>query len=167
MSDAAAPEPAPLRIERIFGAPIDDVFDAWTSAAVLRRWWPAGRGWETTAAEVDVRVGGALRLVMRTPDGAEYGGVGRYVEVSRPERLVFTWRWDAPAVGPTQLIEVSLTSNPDATTTVVLVNRGLTAAELEDHRSGWQISFDNLDAVLAERSNRAGTDRRETRCRAG
>jgi hypothetical protein len=43
---------------------------------------------------------------------------------------------------------VSLTSNQDATTTVVLVNRGLSEAELEDHRSGWQISFDNLDAVL-------------------
>ena len=39
------------------------------SAEVLRRWWPAGSDWETPAAEVDPRVGGRLRLVIRSPEG--------------------------------------------------------------------------------------------------
>ena len=42
--------PLPLRIERTFAAPIDVVFDAWTSVEVLRRWWPAGPGWTTPVA---------------------------------------------------------------------------------------------------------------------
>jgi uncharacterized protein YndB with AHSA1/START domain len=140
----------PLRIERTFAATAATVFDAWTSVEVLRRWWPAGPGWETPVAEVDVRVGGRLRLVMRAPDGTEFGGEGRYVEISRPTRLVFTWQWESVQLGPqSQLVDITFTENADATTTVVLVNRGLTESEEQSHRAGWHASFDNLDGVLA------------------
>lgn len=152
----AQPRPEPLRISRTFAAPIDHVFDAWTSVDVLRRWWPAGPDWVTTVAEVDVRVGGRLRLVMRSPEGTSYGGEGRYVEVRRPDRLAFTWRWDDPAGGPEQLVDVRFTANADASTTVTLLNSGITPSDLEDHRSGWQLSFDNLDAVLAGPADGAG-----------
>ena len=57
-----------LRIERTFQAPAEAVFDAWTSEEVMRRWFQAGRGWETPDAQVDLRVGGAVRVVMRDPD---------------------------------------------------------------------------------------------------
>ena len=61
-----------LRIERTFDAPADRVFDAWTSEEVLRRWLHGMRGWETPTAEVDLRVGGRIRIVMRDPaDGDE------------------------------------------------------------------------------------------------
>src|SRR5262249_60767935 len=69
MTEPAAPQDRVLRLERTFNAPARAVFDAWTSAEVLRRWWPAGADWETPVAEVDVRVGGGLRRVMRSPDG--------------------------------------------------------------------------------------------------
>lgn len=139
-----------LRIERTFRAPAATIFAAWTSVDVLRRWWPAGPGWDTPVAEVDVRVGGRLRLVMRSPGGDEFGGEGRYVEINPPDRLVFTWQWDSPEVGEgAQLVEVTFVENPDSTTTVVLVNHGLTGAEEQSHREGWQLSFDNLDEALA------------------
>jgi uncharacterized protein YndB with AHSA1/START domain len=150
MSDMP-PGGTPLRIERTFAAPAAVVFDAWTSASILRRWWPAGPDWDTTVADVDVRVGGLLRLVMRSPDGAEFGGEGRYVEITPPIRLVFTWQWDTPELGAAaQLVEVSFTENPDSTTTVVLINRGLTESEKQSHLEGWQASFDNLDRALSE-----------------
>jgi hypothetical protein len=57
------PDPAALRVECTFNASAEAVFDAWTSGEMLRRWWPAGSDWETPVAEVDVRVGGSLRLV--------------------------------------------------------------------------------------------------------
>lgn len=70
-----------LRIERTFDAPIEDVFEAWTSEQVLRRWMHASPDWETPTAKVDLRVGGRLRVVMRDPaDGAEYGAVGEYTD---------------------------------------------------------------------------------------
>jgi uncharacterized protein YndB with AHSA1/START domain len=151
MTDRTSPDPAPLRLERTFNASAEAVFEAWTSAEVLRRWWPAGSDWETPVAEVDVRVGGSLRLVMRSPDGEEFGGRGEYVEITPPERLVFTWTWDGhEAHEGTQLVEVEFREREDGTTSVVLTNWGLEDEESKrTHREGWEASFDNLDRVLA------------------
>jgi uncharacterized protein YndB with AHSA1/START domain len=151
VTDPIPPDAHTLRLERTFKAPARAVFEAWTSADMLRRWWPAGSGWETPVAEIDVRVGGRLRLVMRSPDGEEFGGSGEYVEITPPERLVFTWTWAGHAAHEgTQLIEVELAEGHDGTTTVVLTNRGLKDEEARRaHRQGWEASFDNLDRVLA------------------
>ena len=82
-------------MKRTYEAPAQRVFDAWTSEEVLRRWFHAGHDWETTEAEVDLRVGGAVRVVMRDPHkDAEHGGGGRYTVVDPPNRLAFTWVWD-------------------------------------------------------------------------
>ena len=62
-----APDNTTLRMERTYRAPAQAVFDAWTSEEVMRRWWHAEHDWETTEATVDLRVGGAVRVVMRNP----------------------------------------------------------------------------------------------------
>jgi uncharacterized protein YndB with AHSA1/START domain len=139
---------AELRIERTFNAPARRVFDAWTSAEVLRRWWHAEHNWETPIAEVDARVGGAIRLVMRNPnDGSEHGGRGEYTLLDPPRRLAFTWAWDSNP-SARQLVELEFVDEGDWTR-VVMIHTGLPAAETEDYREGWQNSFDNLDAALA------------------
>jgi uncharacterized protein YndB with AHSA1/START domain len=138
---------AALRIERTFNAPATDVFEAWTSAEVLRRWWHAEHDWETPIAEVEVRVGGAIRLVMRNPaDGSEHGGSGEYTVIEAPRRLAFTWAWDSD---PTrrQLVELEFIDHGERTT-VVMTHTGISDAEKGDYRDGWQNSFDNLDLAL-------------------
>jgi uncharacterized protein YndB with AHSA1/START domain len=139
---------AVLRIERTFNAPAARVFDAWTSAEVLRRWWHAEHDWETSVAEVDVRVGGAIRLVMRNPvDGSEYGGRGQYTLIEPPRRLAFTWAWDRdPRMR--QLVEVELIDHGQRTT-VVMTHTAVPVAETGDYRDGWEKSFDNLERALA------------------
>lgn len=145
----SGPDEWTLRMTRVFAAPPEDVFDAWTDVETLRLWWPAGPGWQTPTAEVDLRAGGRLRLVMRDPDGNEFGGEGTYLTLDRPHRLAFTWRWDTSALGARrQLVDVRFTGNGDGTTTVVLTNTGLAETEQESHREGWDASFDNLDEVL-------------------
>jgi uncharacterized protein YndB with AHSA1/START domain len=153
MTDPARSDSTAVRIERTFGAPAQAVFETWTSAEALSRWYPPGADWDTPVAEVDLRVGGRLRIVMRSPDGEEFGGGGEFREITPPTRLVFTWAWDRPdvAAGP-QLVEVDFTEHPDGTTTVVLTNRGLPdKASRESHREGWEGSFDNLERMLAMR----------------
>jgi uncharacterized protein YndB with AHSA1/START domain len=145
---AGGERPAVLRIERTFDAPSSRVFAAWTSAEVLRRWWHAEHHWETPLAEVDVRVGGLIRLVMRNPaDGREYGGRGQYTAIDPPRRLAFTWAWDSEP-GALQLIELEFIGHGDRTT-VVMTHSGIPKAESDDYRDGWQNSFDNLDVALA------------------
>jgi uncharacterized protein YndB with AHSA1/START domain len=143
-------DPTAIRIERTYAAPAKAVFEAWTSAEMLRRWYPPGADWDTPVAEVDLRVGGRLRIVMRSPIGEEFGGGGEYREME-PTRLVFTWAWDRPDVGAgTQLVEVDLTEHPNGTTTVVMINRGLADEQSrESHREGWEGSFDNLDRLFS------------------
>jgi len=136
-----------LRIERTYRAPIRAVFEAWTSEEVIRRWWELERGWDTTEAELDLRVGGAVRVVMRDPNkDIEYGGGGTYTEVEPPTRLAFTWIWD----GDTRrtLIEIDLEEAGDGTT-VRFTQRHLWDEEaLRSHDEGWSKILDNLGRML-------------------
>jgi uncharacterized protein YndB with AHSA1/START domain len=147
VTDPAERPSTTIRIERTFSARAQTVFDAWTSVEVLRRWWHAETDWETPHAELDLRVGGALRITMRDPHrGQDYGGGGEFTEIDPPRRLAFTWTWDDDP-STQQLIEVDFTDHGDRTT-VVLTNSGIPAQAKDDHIVGWQNSFDNLVAAL-------------------
>ena len=137
-----------LRMQRTFQAPADAVFDAWTSEEVIRRWWHAEHDWETTVAEVDLRVGGAVRVVMRNPhDGSEYGGGGRYTEIDPPRRVAFTWLWDGNDTR--QLIEVDFEEEEAGVTTVRFTHSGLWDEEaVRSHEDGWGKALDNLEQAL-------------------
>jgi uncharacterized protein YndB with AHSA1/START domain len=136
-----------VRIERAFDAPAERVFAAWTSEEVMRRWWRVERGWGESEAEVDLRVGGDVRVVMRDPvKDVEYGGGGTYTEIDPPRRLAFTWLWD----GETRrtLIEIDFTER-DGVTTVSFVHTGLWDEEaVRSHEGGWRGVFDNLEREL-------------------
>jgi uncharacterized protein YndB with AHSA1/START domain len=83
--------PSDLEIvaRRVFDAPRELVFDAWTKPEHLRRWF--GReGDELIICEVDLRPGGRYRFVWRLREGGEMGLGGEYREVVRPERFVAT-----------------------------------------------------------------------------
>jgi uncharacterized protein YndB with AHSA1/START domain len=135
-----------LRIERVYQAPAEAVFDAWTSEEVLRRWWRAERDWETPEAMVEPRVGGRIRILMRGADGADHGARGTYTEVERPTRLAFTWTWDGSE--RETLIEVDFAESGGATT-VTFTHRGLADEEsVRSHEYGWGNILDELGRYL-------------------
>ena len=137
-----------LRIERTFHAPAEAVFDAWTSEEVLRRWFRGQPGWETPDAQVDLQVGGALRVVMLDPDkDVEHGGGGHYTEIERPTRLAFTWTWDNDD-GRETLIEIDFEEAGGATR-VRFTHNGLRDEDsVRSHEGGWTNCFDNLEGAL-------------------
>src|SRR5205823_6766642 len=110
--------PHVVRIERTFAASAEDVFNAWTSPEAMRRWFHCAPDWGTPVAEVDLRVGGKVRVVMRMPDGTEAGAVGEYTVIDRPHRLVMTWTFDDDRSNE-QRIELSF-SESEGSTTVLL-----------------------------------------------
>lgn len=137
-----------LRIERTFAASAEDVFDAWTSPDVMRRWFHPAPDWATPAAEVDLRVGGKVRVVMRRPDGTQAGAHGGYTLIDRPHRLVMTWTFDDDPSNE-QLIELSF-SEAEGSTTVLMVNSSISTDERRDSQDeGWRGCLDELERVLA------------------
>ena len=148
-------DPRVLRLERLFDAPAERIFAAWTDPALLRRWFAAEPGWTTPEAEVDVRPGGAYRLSMRGTDGIVRTVVGEYLEVDPPHRLVYTWRWLAHAGRAADetatVVSVDFVAEGQRTR-VVLEQRGHPSeAELDSHDRGWRGCLDKLEQlVLAE-----------------
>jgi uncharacterized protein YndB with AHSA1/START domain len=73
---------------RLFDAPRELVFRAWTDAEHIGEWW-GPKGFTTTTHEIDVRPGGAWRFVMHGPDGVDYDNKIVYLEIVEPERMVY------------------------------------------------------------------------------
>jgi len=136
-----------VRIERTFAASAEDVFDAWTSPEVMRRWFHPASDWATPEAEVDLRVGGRVRVVMRKPDGSQVGARGEYTVVERPHRLAMTWVFDDDPSNQ-QLIELSF-SESAGSTRVLLVNSGISTQPRRDAQDwGWRGCLDQLGPAL-------------------
>ncbi len=81
-----------LVVTRTFNGPAHIVFDAWTKPELFRRWWaPKSFGVSVISCDLDVRTGGTYRLVMGHPSSEQpMSFFGRYVEVTRHSRLVWT-----------------------------------------------------------------------------
>jgi uncharacterized protein YndB with AHSA1/START domain len=87
------PSDRELVFTRVFNAPRQRVFEAWTKPEHLKAWY----GCHTSSlvrCEVDLRVGGAYRFVARLDDGSEHTISGVYRDIAPPERLVFTHRFN-------------------------------------------------------------------------
>jgi uncharacterized protein YndB with AHSA1/START domain len=137
-----------VRIERTFAASAEEVFDAWTSPEVMRRWFHAFEDWETPEAEVDLRVGGRVRVVMRRPDGRDAGMGGEYRLIDRPNRLVMTWTFDDYPDNE-QLIELTF-SETEGSTTVLMINSRITSNERRESQDmGWYGCFNELQRIFS------------------
>jgi len=139
-----------VRIERTYEATTEEVFDAWTSPEVIARWFKPAQGWQEASAEVDLRVGGRVRVVMRDPDGEPVSAEGEYTLIDRPNKLAFTWTFEDDPSNE-QMIEIEFTERDDATM-VVFVNSDISEAERRDAQDeGWNTCFDEMARVLASK----------------
>ena len=137
--------PAFLEVERRLPAPIAEVFRWWTEPQMLARWMtPVG----TVTASVDLRVGGALRIVMRSAD-TMIEHTGTYTEIEPPRRLAFTWASPFTGIEPS-LVTVVLEPDGDHATILRLRHSALPEAAAESHRGGWGVMLDRLAAGLEE-----------------
>jgi uncharacterized protein YndB with AHSA1/START domain len=138
-----------LRLTRRFAAPRARVFDAWTTPEALKRWWcPAG--WRPERIDVDLRTGGAYYFGMRQSDNDAVVSIeGRFLEVQRPERLVYTWRWYGAFEGMPET-RVTVEFLPiEAGTEVVVVHENFPDVNLwHRHRGGWIAACDRMEQIL-------------------
>lgn len=144
------PSDTEILITRTFQAPAALVYEAMTTPEHVRRWWGAGHG-EVTTCEIDLRVGGAWRFVLTTPDGSEVAFSGEYLELDPPARMVHTERYEA-VPGSSSTITTSYEEHDGATTMRALCR--YESAEARDAviasgmETGMNASYDAIDALL-------------------
>jgi uncharacterized protein YndB with AHSA1/START domain len=155
-------------LKRTYDAPVDMLWRAWTDPQEMKQWW-GPKSFTNPVCELDVRVGGAWKIVMRSPDGTDYPITGVYREVVPNKRLVMTdsvaehnqdWhdlvnasRPEGSGQSPTEyLITVTFEENNGRTT--VSVRTHFNSAADRDAlvkigmSEGWNESFDKLTDVL-------------------
>jgi uncharacterized protein YndB with AHSA1/START domain len=142
-----------ILITREFDAPRHLVYEAFTTPELVGRWWTAKRG-EMTTCEIDLRVGGKWRYVMRTPDGMEVGFHGEYREIVPNERIVSTEIFEGMPEGFPEEVAVNtatFTEEDGRTTLTILVEHsskefrdGHVDSGMED---GLQDALDLLEEV--------------------
>jgi uncharacterized protein YndB with AHSA1/START domain len=144
-----------ITITRVFAAPRTVVFRAWTDAAQLAQWW-GPKGFTNPVCEIDARVGGAIRIHMRAPDGNIYPMNGEIRELVPPERLVFTNNAIDEAGNPiTEGLTTVTFADEGGKTRLTLHTRGHAMVEkaiayLQGMETGWTMSIDKLEALLAK-----------------
>lgn len=138
-----------LVIERVFRAPPEAVFAAWTDPAILAEWW-GPETFHTPECAMDVREGGAWRTLMRNDKGETHIVSGVYREIAPPRRLVMTWGWQQPDGTRGHETTVELEFEPVADgTRLRLVQRIFATVENRDgHRMGWQSSLNKLEELV-------------------
>jgi uncharacterized protein YndB with AHSA1/START domain len=149
-------------IRRVFDAPRERVFKAWTDPEHFRRWW-GPRDFTTPFVNIDPRPGGTIHFCMRSPEGRELWGGGVYREIDEPARIVvsdyfadeegnvvpathygFSSEWPLET-----MITITFEENAGKTTMTLRHSMGgVPAADREGADQGWKESFDRLADYL-------------------
>jgi uncharacterized protein YndB with AHSA1/START domain len=150
-----------LVLTRIFDAPRELVWDAWTEPGQLMRWW-APKGCTTPFCKVELRLGGKFHYCMRMPEGRDICGIGIYREIVAPSRLVYTdsfadvqgnpvtpAHYGMSASHPAEtLVTVSFEEHEGKTRLTLRHAIPVTVEERAGAEQGWSEMLERLAAVL-------------------
>jgi uncharacterized protein YndB with AHSA1/START domain len=127
-----------LVVTRLIDAPRRLVFKAWTQPEHIARWW-GPQGYTTIHCDMDIRVGGAYRFGMRSPQGSEHWKRGIYREIVEPERIVFTFAWENADGALGHELLTTVTFAEDGTKTRLTLHQAVfeTTEDRASHGTGW------------------------------
>lgn len=134
-----------LTVSRTIAAPIEQVFDAWLDAEMLKQFMQPGPGMTTPSATTDAKVGGRFDLVMQNAgDEMPHGGV--YKVIDRPNRIVFSW--ESPFAVDGSTVTLDFRREGDGTHVTLTHIRFPNAESRTNHENGWTAILARLDEVI-------------------
>ena len=149
-----------LQITRVFDAPREMVFKAWTDPDQFKQWFGAAAcdGASLQSVKVDARVGGKYRLQMRQANGEYFTSVGTYREVKPPERIVFTWEFEKDGSGdefgevepPEMLVTVEFKARGKQTELILTHEKFATTQSRDGHNEGWNRCLNALGEFVSK-----------------
>jgi len=137
-------------LTRVFDAPRNMVFDAFTKPELLKRWF-GPRGWSLVVCEVNLKVGGGFRFVLRGPDGKDMGMRGTYREIVPPARAVHMESFDDyPGESQVTAVFIERGGKTTLTATVLYPSKEVRDAVIQmGMEHGAAESYDKLAELLA------------------
>jgi len=149
-SSATQPADRILIIERLFDAPRELVWKAWTQPEHMAKWL-GPKEFSGEIIKMDIRPGGSYRFRMRGPDGIDHWNQGVYREIKEPERLVYTFAWaDAHGNQTRPETVLTLTFAEEGRRTRFTLHQAVfpNVDACNEHRSGWTSSLERLAEIL-------------------
>jgi uncharacterized protein YndB with AHSA1/START domain len=144
--------PASVEVKRLFQAPLNQVYRAWTDPALMNIWFHPNPEM-TSVCSVDLRVGGRYEVQMHPKEGDPFIVGGVYEEVIPEEKLAFTWRWlhdEGEEPNEETLVTVYFRAVDGGQTELTLLHERFGSVEERDsHTWGWQETFNRLEEALA------------------
>jgi uncharacterized protein YndB with AHSA1/START domain len=141
-----------IRLEREFDAPPALVFEAMTKPQYVKQWW-GPHGTTLSSCEIDLRVGGEWRYVVKGDDGSEAPFRGVYREITPVERLSYTWIYDVAPFNENVAIETVELEERDGRTIAVTTMEHPSKEARDGHANAMQPgvteTLDRLEALLA------------------
>jgi uncharacterized protein YndB with AHSA1/START domain len=136
-----------LKIHRLFQAGREQIFTAWTDSSALEQWFKP-MGTTTVVRQLELRVGGEFYFDLHHPTGEQTYIVGRYIEIRRPEKLVFTW--SSPSTQDHDTLVTLEFSEHSGVTEMILVHQRFTNISMtEGHLAGWSSCLDLIAEYTA------------------
>jgi uncharacterized protein YndB with AHSA1/START domain len=136
-----------VNISKIIHAPIEKVFDAWLNPKMMSKFMRGMPGMSESDVETDAREGGNFTIIMHAGD-EKIKHTGRYLEISRPDKLVFTWA--SPYSLDDSTVTLNFTKIDDDKTKITLSQVKFIDEEARSgHESGWGCVLDKLNEVMS------------------
>jgi uncharacterized protein YndB with AHSA1/START domain len=144
-----------VEITKALNAAVEKVWDAWTNPENMRVWL-SPEGMTTPEVEVNLAVGGKYRIVMEGSTAEDpnhtrqLAVVGEYLEIEKPNKLVFTWLWEgSPRETHTTTVTILLQKIDEGITKLTLLHTGFVDENMQnEHKMGWISTLGKLEKFL-------------------
>lgn len=137
-----------VNIDKIINAPIEKVFDAWLDPKMLSKFMRGMPDMPETDVEIDAREGGRFTFIMHYR-GEKIPHTGKYLEISRPDKLVFTWESQYSVVD-NSTVTLNFTKIDENKTNVSLTHvKFIDEESRSGHEDGWGCVLDKLNEVMS------------------
>lgn len=134
-----------VSIEKTIAAPIEKVFEAWLDPKILSQFMLPMAGMECPQATTDARPGGSFEIIMQVGEN-KIPHTGKYLEIDRPNKLVFTW--ESPASTDGSVVSLDFSAVSDKQTNIKLTHtRFIDEETRSNHESGWGNILNALKAT--------------------
>jgi uncharacterized protein YndB with AHSA1/START domain len=137
-----------VNVEKNINSPIEEAFDAWLNPTIMSKFMMGMPGMAESEVENEAREGGNFTVVMHYR-GEKFPHTGKYLEISRPDKLVFTWT-SRHSVVDKSTVTLHFSKINDNRTKISLTHvKFINEEERSGHEKGWSHILDNLNRIMS------------------